>query len=70
MTGTRRKTIPFLLAGLALDAVAKQLKRLNRYLGIVSIAGGGLVILMGLLLVTGRWQWLNGLLMSLWQPPL
>ncbi len=61
--------LPFLLAGLALDAVARQLKQLNRYLGVVSIVGGGLVVIMGVLLVTGRWEWLNGLLLSLWQSP-
>lgn len=58
--------IPFLLAGLALGAVTRQLKKLNRYLNIVSIVGGGMLILMGLLLVSGRWLWLNGLILSLW----
>ncbi len=62
--------LPFLLAGLALQAASASLRRLNRYLNVVSIVGGGLLIAMGLLLVTGRFQWLNALLGSLWQPPI
>lgn len=62
--------LPFLLAGLAVQAVSAQLRRLNRYLNVVSIAGGGLLIAMGLLLVTDRFEWLNALLGSLWQPPM
>lgn len=62
--------VPFLLAGLALGAVSAQLRRLNRYLNVVSIAGGGLLIAMGLLLVFGRFHWLNALLGGLWQPPM
>ncbi len=62
--------LPFLLAGLALQAVAAQLRRLNRYLNVVSVIGGGLLILMGLLFVSGRFQWLNALLGGLWQPPI
>jgi len=62
--------LPFLLAGLALQAVAAQLRRLNRYLHLVSIFGGGLLIIMGLLLASGRLFWLNALLMSLWRPPI
>ncbi|HOG47666.1 MAG TPA: cytochrome c biogenesis protein CcdA [Anaerolineae bacterium] len=61
--------LPFLLAGLALGAVSAYLRKLNRYLNLVSIIGGGLLIAMGLLLVTGRFAWLNGLLNRLWQPP-
>ncbi len=62
--------LPFLLAGLALGAVSKQLRRLNRYLNVVSIVGGGMLIAMGILLITGRFQWLNALLGGLWQPPI
>ena len=62
--------LPFLLAGLALEALSARLRRLNRYLNVISIAGGILLIAMGLLLVTGRFLWLNGLLGSLWQPPM
>lgn len=61
--------LPFLLAGLALGAVSAQLRRLNRYLNVVSVVGGGMLIAMGVLLVTGRFQWLNALLSGLWQPP-
>jgi cytochrome c-type biogenesis protein len=62
--------LPFILAGLALEAVSARLRRLNRYLNVVSIAGGGLLIGMGALLAIGRFQWLNMLLGSLWQPPM
>lgn len=62
--------LPFLLAGFALEALSARLRRLNRYLNAVSIAGGALLIVMGLLLVTGRFLWLSALLGSLWQPPM
>lgn len=62
--------LPFLLAGLAVQAVAEHLRRLNRYLGLVSIVGGVLLIAMGILLVSGRLGWLNMMLASLWQPPM
>ncbi len=62
--------LPFLLAGLALQSVSTYLRRMNRYLNAVSIAGGALLVAMGLLLLLGRFQWLNMLLGSLWQPPL
>jgi len=61
--------VPFLLAGAALGAVSAQLRKLNRYLNVVSIVGGALLILMGALLITGRLQWLNALFSGLWQPP-
>jgi len=61
--------LPFLLAGLALEAVAAQLRRLNRYLNVVSVIGGGLLMAMGFLLAIGRFQWLNMLVSSLWQSP-
>ncbi len=60
--------LPFLLTGLALGAVSAQLRKLNSYLYVISVAGGGLLIAMGLLLVSGRFAWLNALLGSLWQP--
>lgn len=62
--------LPFLAAGVALGAVAGALRRLNRYLNAVSILGGGLLVAVGLLLLAGRFQWLNALLGGLWQPPM
>jgi len=44
--------LPFLLAGLALSTTMGVLRRLNRYLGLVSIISGGLVIAIGVLLLT------------------
>ncbi len=61
--------LPFLLVGLALQAASAQLRRLNRYLNVVSIIGGGLLIAMGLLLLFGRFAWLSAQLGGLWQPP-
>jgi len=61
--------LPFLLAGAALGAVSAQLRRLNRYLNVVSIVGGAMLIAMGALLVSGRLQWLNAFFSRLWQPP-
>lgn len=61
--------IPFLIAGLALEAVSAYLRRLNRYLGAVEVVGGVLLVLMGVLLVTDRFLWLSSLLGALWQPP-
>jgi cytochrome c-type biogenesis protein len=44
--------IPFLLVGLAFGPLSKSLRRMNRYLGIVSIVSGALLVLMGILIFT------------------
>jgi cytochrome c biogenesis protein CcdA len=44
--------IPFLLVGLAFGPLSTWLRRMNRYLGIVSIVSGGLLVLMGILIFT------------------
>jgi cytochrome c-type biogenesis protein len=44
--------IPFLLVGLALGPLSKWLRGMNRYLGIVSIVSGVLLVLMGILIFT------------------
>lgn len=62
--------LPFLLAGLALEAVSAQLRRFGRFLRISSIVGGSLLILMGVLLLTNRLMWLNMLIGGLWEPPM
>lgn len=46
--------LPFLLTGLTLETMSGILRRLNRYMGVVSKVSGGLLILMGLLLFTAR----------------
>jgi cytochrome c-type biogenesis protein len=44
--------IPFLLVGLAFGPLSRSLRKLNRYLGIVSIVSGVLLALMGILIFT------------------
>ncbi len=50
--------IPFLLVGLAFGPLSRWLRHMNRYLGIVSIVSGGLLVLMGLLILTGSLSFL------------
>jgi len=44
--------IPFLLVGLAFGPLSRWLRKMNRYLGIVSVISGLLLVLMGLLIFT------------------
>jgi len=46
--------IPFLMMGLAFAPFSKVLRKANRYLGIISIVSGTLLVLMGILIFTGR----------------
>ena len=59
---------PFLLTALALGFATKLLKKLNRYMRVVSIIAGIFLILMGVLLITGLFNYLNALLNSLTTP--
>lgn len=55
--------IPFLMAALALDAFLKAFKRFRRWIPVVEKASGILLILLGVLLITGNFtllaSWLN-----------
>lgn len=51
--------IPFLLTAFALGSASQALKRFSPYLRYVEIASGVLLILMGLLLLTDKFQLLN-----------
>jgi len=51
--------VPFLLTALGLDVVQRKLKGMNRFLHFVEIAGGALLITMGLLLVFDKFKILN-----------
>jgi cytochrome c-type biogenesis protein len=51
--------IPFLLVGLAFGPLSRWLRRMNRYLGIVSIVSGVLLVLMGLLIFTNSLTFLS-----------
>ena len=42
--------IPFLLLGLAFGPLSRWLRRVNRYLGVVSVVSGALLVLMGVLI--------------------
>ncbi len=44
--------IPFLIVGLAFGPLSQQLRKMNRYLGVVSIVSGVLLVLMGILIFT------------------
>jgi cytochrome c-type biogenesis protein len=57
--------LPFLLVGGLLDALSPTLRRLSRYLRVLQIIGGLLLIIMGGLLLTGLWETLTFRLGSL-----
>lgn len=52
--------LPFLLTGAALGTMTGWLRRLNRHLNIVSLITGLFLVLIGLLLLLDRFQWLAG----------
>ncbi|MBM4432132.1 MAG: hypothetical protein FJ026_17555, partial [Chloroflexi bacterium] len=54
--------LPFLLTGAALSAMSGWLRRLNRYLNVVSIITGLFLVVIGILLLLDRFQWLAGCL--------
>ncbi len=51
--------IPFLLMGLALGPLSRWLRRVNRYLGVVSVISGVLLVLMGILVFTNSLSFLS-----------
>ena len=51
--------IPFLLVGLAFGPLSRWLRRMNRYLGIVSVVSGLLLALMGILIFGGSLGFLS-----------
>lgn len=51
--------IPFLLVGLAFGPLSRWLRKMNRYLGIVSIISGALLVLMGILIFTSSLGFLS-----------
>ncbi|MDO8491295.1 MAG: cytochrome c biogenesis protein CcdA [Dehalococcoidia bacterium] len=51
--------VPFLAAGLALTFVSSQLKRLNRFLNLISIVSGLTLIVLGVLIFTGTLEKLS-----------
>ncbi len=51
--------IPFIIIGLAWGAIMPLWKSINRYLGIISIVSGALLILVGILMITGNLAWFS-----------
>jgi cytochrome c-type biogenesis protein len=51
--------IPFIILGLAWGAIMPLWKSINRYLGIISIVSGALLIVVGILMLTGNLAWLG-----------
>lgn len=54
--------VPFLLAALALDAFLKAFARFRRFLPVVQVLSGVLLVILGLFLVTGTFSALTGYL--------
>lgn len=50
--------LPFLAMGVAFDVISPLLRKINRYAGIVYIAGGIMLIAVGILILTNRLVWL------------
>jgi cytochrome c-type biogenesis protein len=46
--------LPFLLIGLLVDRVSPLMRRVRRYTGPISLIGGVVLILMGMLIFSGR----------------
>jgi cytochrome c-type biogenesis protein len=46
--------LPFLLVGILVDRVGRLMRRIHRFTGPLSLIGGAILILMGMLLLTGR----------------
>ncbi|HIE16662.1 MAG TPA: cytochrome c biogenesis protein CcdA, partial [Dehalococcoidia bacterium] len=51
--------IPFVLLGLVWGAIMPLWKSINRYLGVISVASGVLLIVVGILILTGNLVWLS-----------
>jgi len=51
--------IPFVLIGLVWGAIMPLWKSISRYLGVISIVSGALLIVVGILILTGNLAWLG-----------
>ena len=51
--------IPFLIIGLAWGYIVPFWKGLNKHLALISIISGALLILVGILMLTGQLMWLS-----------
>lgn len=57
--------IPFLLTAFALDTMVTRLKGLNKHLHTIEVVSGVILILVGILLLTDRFQILNAYFYSI-----
>ena len=57
--------IPFILIGLLWGKITSFWKSMNRYLGIISIASGALLVIVGILILTGNMGWFSQFLPSI-----
>jgi cytochrome c-type biogenesis protein len=46
--------VPFLLVGLLIDRISPIVRRISRYTGPISIVGGALLVLTGMLILSSR----------------
>jgi cytochrome c-type biogenesis protein len=46
--------VPFLLVGLLIDRAGPIVRRVSRYVGPISVAGGAILALTGVLILSGR----------------
>jgi cytochrome c-type biogenesis protein len=53
--------LPFLIVGIAFDSMLPLLKRINRYSGIIHVVSGLLLIVIGILVITGQLVWISSL---------
>jgi len=51
--------IPFLLSGLAINLFLRGLKKIKRYARVISLVTGGLLVLFGILILTGKFQFIG-----------
>ncbi len=53
--------LPFLVVGAAFDSMLPFLKRINRYTGVIHVVSGLLLIIIGILVLTGNLVWISSL---------
>jgi len=56
--------IPFIILGLVWGAIMPLWKSINRHLGVISIVSGVLLIIVGILMLTGNLEWFSQLVPS------
>lgn len=56
--------IPFIILGLVWGAIMPLWKSINRHLGVISIVSGVLLIIVGILMLTGNLEWIGQLVPS------